>query len=136
MTLSDSFEDDLCGAVLDDAERQVRDEIGPRLINVARENWGAYASRNGYDIGHIPGEAELSVERSDGAVEARIEWPELTALFELGVDPHTIRGDLHFYWEEIDQWVKTESVNWGSETGGIPEARAIRDALEQVGGRL
>lgn len=135
--LGADFEDELREAVLDDAERRVRDEIGPRLIAVARENWDAYASRHGYDIGHIPDEAELSFERTATSIEARIEWPGLTALFEWGVGPHTIRGSpLHFYWEEKEQWVQTDEVDWGSETGGISEARAIRDALERVGGRL
>jgi len=136
--LSDSFEDDLRAAILDDVEQQFRDEIGPELIDVARSNWEAYASRNDYDIGHIPTEAELAIERDDSSVSVRIEWPELTALFEWGVDPHTIEGNplLHFYWEAKDQWVTTESVNWGSETGGIPESRAIRDAVEQLTGGL
>lgn len=131
-TLSSSFEDDLQEALLDDVEQRARDEIGPQLIAVARQNWRAYASRNGYDIGHIPDEAELSIERDDDSVMIRLEFPELTALFEWGVDPHTIDGNplLHFYWDEMDQWVQTESVNWGSETGGIPEARAIRDTLD------
>ncbi|GGK74543.1 hypothetical protein [Haloarcula sebkhae] len=138
MTLPDSFEDDLRAAVLDDVEQQFRDEIGSELIDIARDNWEAYAGRNDYDIGHIPTEARLSVERDDSTVSARIEWPELTALFEWGVDPHTIEGNplLHFYWEAKDQWITTESVNWGSETGGIPESRAIRDAVEQLAGGL
>ena len=137
-TLDSGFEDDLRKAILDDVERKARDDIGPRLIRVARENWRAYASRNSYDIDHIPEDAELFVDRDDDSVSIRIEWPGLTALFEWGVDPHTIDGNplLHFYWEKIDQWVTTESVNWGSETGGIPESRAIRDALDQLGGEL
>jgi hypothetical protein len=138
MELDSSFEDDLRTAILDDVEQQFRDKIGPELIDVARSNWEAYASRNGYDIGHIPAEAELSVERDDSSVSVRIEWPELTALFEWGVDQHTIEGNplLHFYWEAMDQWVTTGSVNWGSETGGIPESRAIRNAVEQLAGGL
>lgn len=138
MTLPDSFEDDLRTAVLDDVEQQFRDEIGSELIDIARDNWEAYAGRNDYDIGHISTEAKLSVGRDDSTVSARIEWPELTALFEWGVDPHTIEGNplLHFYWEAKDQWITTESVNWGSKTGGIPESRAIRGAVEQLAGEL
>lgn len=138
MTLANSFEDDLREAILDDVERKARDDIGPRLVDIARENWRAYASRHDYDIDHIWEDAELFVERDDSSVEIRIEWPGLTALFEWGVDPHTIEGNplLHFYWDEIDQWITTESVNWGSETGGIPESRAIRDAIDQLEGEL
>jgi hypothetical protein len=137
-TLDSDFEDKLREALLDDVERWFQEEVGPQLIETARENWRAYADRNGYDIDHIPDDAELSVERDDDSVTVRVEFPELTALFEWGVDPHTIEGDplLHFYWEAKDQWIKTESVDWGSETGGIPEARAIRDALAAVGGDL
>jgi hypothetical protein len=137
-TLNSGFEDDLREALLDDVERWFQEDVGPQLIETARENWQAYADRNDYDIDHIPDDAELSVERDEDSVTVRVEFPELTALFEWGVDPHTIEGDplLHFYWEAKDQWIKTESVDWGSETGGIPEARAIRDALEAVGGDL
>ncbi|WP_135807357.1 hypothetical protein [Halorussus marinus] len=134
MNLDSSFEDDLRAAILDDVEQQFRDEIGPELIDVARSNWEAYASRNDYDISHIWEDADLVIERDDSSVSVRIEWPELTALFEFGVSPHTIEGNplLHFYWDEIDQWVTTESVEWGSETGGIPESRAIRDAMNEL----
>ena len=132
MNLDSSFEDDLREAVLDDVEQQVRDDIGPMFKQTARQNFEAYASRNDYDIDHIWEDAEGPiVERDDGSVSVRVEWPGLTALFEFGVSPHTIEGNplLHFYWEAKDQWIKTESVNWGSETGGIPESRAIRDAM-------
>jgi len=132
MQLDSSFERDLQEAVLDDAEQTVRNEVGPQLKQTARENWVAYASRNDYDIDHIWEDATGPiVDRGGDSVSVRIEWPGLTALFEFGVGPHTIEGDplLHFYYDEIDQWVTTDSVDWGSETGGIPESRAIRDTL-------
>lgn len=135
-SLSSSFESDLKQAVMDDVEAKARQDIGPRLVEIARQNWQAYASRNGYDLDHIESGAELSVDRDGDTVRIRVEWPGLTALFEWGVDPHIITGDLHFYYEKIDQWIQTDSVNWGSETGGIPEARAIRDAVDEVGGNL
>jgi len=129
--LGSDFENDLREAILADAEETLREEIGPTLQNIAKSRWQSYASRNGYDISHIWEDVELSVTRDGDSIELRIEWPELTALFEFGVSPHTIEGNplLHFYWEEADQWVQTESVEWGSETGGIPESRAIRDSL-------
>lgn len=139
VTLENDFGSKLEAAVLDDVEQKARDEIGPRLVRVARENWQAYASRNDYDIDHVWEDVEGPiVKRDGGGVSVQIKWPGLTALFEWGVDPHTIEGNplLHFYWEKIDQWITTESVNWGSETGGIPESRAIRDALDQLEGEL
>ncbi|WP_137288834.1 hypothetical protein [Natronorubrum halophilum] len=138
MELDQAFEDDLREALLDDAEQKARDEIGPRLKQIAQENWKAYASRHNYEIDHIWEDAELVVDRDGDAVSIRIEWPGLTALFEWGVDPHTIDGNplLHFYYDRIGQWITTESVNWGSETGGIPESRAIRDAIDQLEGEL
>ncbi|WP_226043479.1 hypothetical protein [Natrinema sp. DC36] len=139
MELDSSFEDDLREAVLDDVEKKARDDIGPRLIDIARENWQAYASRHDYDIDHIWEDVEGPIVERDGdSVSVRIEWPGLTALFEWGVDPHTIEGNplLHFYWEAKDSWITTDEVNWGSETGGIPESRAIRDTLDQLEGEL
>ncbi len=129
-TLDSGFEDALRDAVLDDVETTMREEVGPMFKQTARQNFEAYASRNDYDIDHIWQDASLSVDRDDASVSVRVEWPELTALFEFGVSPHTIEGDpvLHFYYDRIDQWITTESVEWGSETGGIPESRAIRDA--------
>jgi len=134
MNLSSSFEDKLREAVQDKIEQKVREEIGPDLVRVAEENWKAYASRNGYDIDHVWEDVEHTVERTPNGISIVVEWPELTALFEFGVDPHTIDGNplLHFYWDEIGQWVTTDNVDWGSETGGIPESRAIRDALNQT----
>ena len=48
---------------------------------------------------------------------------------------------LAFVWESppqgtrpsgAPQFVETQSVNWGSVTGGIEEARAIRGALDYI----
>ncbi|SEQ30775.1 hypothetical protein [Natrinema salaciae] len=139
MEFDSSFEDDLREAVLDDVEQKARDDIGPRLIDIARENWQAYASRHDYDIDHIWKDVEGPfVDRDGDSVSVRIKWPGLTALFEWGVDPHTIKGNplLYFYWDAKDQWITTDEVNWGSETGGIPESRAIRDSLDRLEGEL
>lgn len=135
MELGSDFEDDLREAVLDDIERRLREEIGPQLEEIARENWKAYASQNGYDIDHIWEDAEgPHIERDEDSISLRLEWPGLTALFEFGVSPHTIEGNplLHFYYDRIDQWITTDEVNWGSVTGGIPESRAIRNAMADI----
>lgn len=134
-TLEADFEAKLRGALLADAERLLREEYGPLLKQAAEARFRTYASGNGYDIEHVWEDAsEPTIETRGDTVAVRIEWPALTALFEFGVSPHTISGDplLHFYWEEKDTWVKTEEVDWGSETGGIPEARAIRGALSEI----
>lgn len=129
------FEEKLLEATLDDIEQTVRTELAPLLIETAKQNWQSYASKNDYEIDHIWTDVEGPiVEREDGRITIRLEWPPLTALFEWGVTPHTIEGNpmLHFYWEEIDQWIKTDEVEWGSRTGGIDESRAIRDATETL----
>lgn len=105
------------------------------FIQTVNENFQRYARANGYDIDHIWQDVEVTdAQPTATGARARIEWPGLTGLFEYGVSPHTIDGNplLHFYWEEADQWVQTESVDWGSETGGIPEARAIRNGLRSL----
>jgi hypothetical protein len=141
MRLDDSFEADLREALLDEVEQTLRDEVGPELKQVAEENWRSYAAEHDYDIDHIWEDAEGPfVERDEDSVNLRIEWPGLTALFEFGVSPHTIEGNplLSFVWEGppegtrppgAPKYVETQKVNWGSVTGGIPESRAIRDAL-------
>jgi len=141
-TLSGSFEADLREAVLEDAEARLRATLGPRLVALARERWESYASRNDYDIAHIWQDATLEVSREGEVVQVSVQWPELTALFEFGVSPHTIEGDpvLAFHWAAPPEGTRppgapenvvAQSVDWGSVTGGIPEARAIRDALRQ-----
>jgi hypothetical protein len=140
-SLSRDFEDDLREALLSDAEDRIQ-TVADRLVAVAEEQFRAYANRNGYDIEHIWQDVDgPEVTRSRDGVTAYVQWPGLTALFEFGVDPHTIEGDpvLAFYWAGPPEgtrppgapsYVVTDSVNWGSVTGGIPEARAIRHALD------
>lgn len=133
--LDGAFEAKLREALLSEVEQQLREDIGPLLKATAKENFQRYAQRNDYAIQHIWEDADGPfVERTRNSVRVRVEWPELTALFEFGVSPHTINGNplLTFYWEAKDQWITTESVNWGSETGGINAARAIRDALGEA----
>jgi len=145
-TLDRAFEDKLHEAVLDEVESEAVD-IGRDLRDIARAKWISYAAANGYDIDHIWQDVEGPlVERDSDSVTIRVEWPGLTALFEWGVSPHTIDGNplLVFIWEDAPPEAREEfpgdpprlfqqSVNWGSQTGGIPEARAIRDTIDEVG---
>ncbi|ELZ84457.1 hypothetical protein C453_12961 [Haloferax elongans ATCC BAA-1513] len=133
MELESDFEALAEQALLANVATTLRDEHGPLLKDAIEDNFKAYAAANDYDISFIWEAAEDPVvKRSQQSVQLRIEWPGLTALFELGVEPHTITGDLHFYWEAKDMWIQTDSVNWGSETGGIPESRAIRNGIEDL----
>lgn len=142
VTLDADFEEQLAEAMLDDAEEQ-GEQIGQDLKDTAGQNFQSYASRNDYDISHIWTDSEGPfVEREQNAVRIAVEWPELSGLFEHGVSPHTIRGSpLAFAWPSPPQgtrpqgapsFVVTDEVNWGSVTGGINEARAIRNAMAEI----
>jgi hypothetical protein len=145
VTTIDGFEDALREDLMDQAEAEVA-ERRDQLAQESGDRFDAYASRQGYDIGFIADGIETSsVERRGNRVSATVSWPGLTALFEYGVDPFTLSasGDqLAFLWASPPEgtrppgapsFVVSESVNWGSVTGGIPEARAIRTALQVVG---
>jgi hypothetical protein len=143
MTSLPDFEDDLREAILDEAEAEIED-ARDRLVADTEAGFRSYASRNGYDIDHIWRDVTTgTVDRRQNAVSTRVEWPALTALFEYGVDPHTITGNptLAFNWPSPPQgtrppgapsYVVAESVNWGSVTGGIDAARAIRTAHDAL----
>lgn len=134
MTTLSGFEEGLREAVMDDAEREVA-AATDTLADESARNFQQYASRNDYDIEHIWQDIDVSgVRRTTNTARATVSWPGLTALFEYGVDPHVIEGNplLAFYWEAVGEFIVTESVNWGSRTGGIPESRAIRAALAMV----
>ena len=146
MTTLDGFEDAAKEALLNEAEDQLP-ELTDRLVTIAESNWRRYASRKGYDIDLIWQDVETTTARRSGnTVSQRITWP-FSGLFEFGVSPHVIEGNpyLSFTWPAppegtrpagAPKHVKTQSVNWGSVTGGIDESRAIRDALLQFRGEL
>lgn len=146
MTTLDGFEEAAKQALLDEAEDKLPDKTD-RLAEIAEENWRQYASRKGYSISLIWEDLEKSsVQRSTNSVSQRITWP-FSGLFEFGVSPHVIEGNpyLSFTWPAppegtrppgAPKHVTTQSVNWGSVTGGIDESRAIRNALLQFRGEL
>jgi len=157
-TLEASFEDDLKESLLDDVHRKASGIEGLMMFN-AEQNWRAYAATNGYDLEHIWSDAESSVERDSDSVTIRGKWP-FSSQFEFGVDPHVIEATnadfLKFpwpdapeevkemfrpQWDDPDSWLEEpivlfKKVNWGSETGGIPKARAVRDMLREIRGEL
>lgn len=156
-TLEASFEDDLKESLMDDVHRKASGIEGMMML-IAETNWQAYADTNNYDISHIWEDAESSIERNADAITIRGEWP-FSAQFEHGVDPHVIEANdadmLAFPWPEMrgeefgntgknfeevfaDTWpvVFFPKVNWGSETGGIPKARAVRNMLREIRGEL
>lgn len=153
-TLASDFERAATDALLDVAEREA-DAIGKEFVRIAHENFGDYAAEHGYDIGFILREAEgPEVERRGDTVYISVEWPEGTAWFEYGVDEHKIEGNplLSFVWEDPPAWVKEEFDQARGGGGqfqsgwrvfftevthpGLPEARAIRDALDYIRFRL
>lgn len=146
-TLDDGFEDALADAILPD-----RDEtraLGEDMTASAAEKWDAYMAANDYDLDHITDGARITdVEVGDRHRRVRVEWP-FSALWEFGVDPHVIEASdadyLAFEWPAppegtrppgAPEYVRTDSVDWGSETGGIPKARAVRDMLRELRARL
>lgn len=144
MTTIDGFEDALRDDLMDAAESEVA-ERRDQLADESADRFNAYASRHGYDLAYLPRGIETSsVRRQGNRVSATVSWPWGSALWEYGVDPHVIEGNptLAFSWDSPPQgtrppgapgFVVADSVNWGSVTGGIPEARAIRTALQVVG---
>lgn len=149
-TLASDFESKAQDKLLDVAEREA-EAIGKEFVRIAHENFGDYAAEHGYDIGFILRNAEgPTVERRGDSVEIHVQWPELTAIYEYGADPHTIEGNpiLSFVWENPPAWVKEEfdqarggggqfQSGWRVffsqvEHPGHPEARAIRDALDYI----
>jgi hypothetical protein len=123
-------------ALLDGVEQTMvgaRGNLVFQSVQRVHEAIDGYAASNSYDLNFFS-ETFSGVDYQRDRTSIRIEWSwagDLPMFYEFGVSPHTIEGDplLHFYWEEIDQWIQTESVEWGSETGGIPESRAVRDSL-------
>lgn len=158
MNLDADFEQKLAEALTPD-----RDEmrlLGERMMAMAEDNWREYAATNEYDIEHVYEDAEITDVRVEpGNASVRVEWP-FSAQFEFGVDPHVIEATnaevLKFpwpdgpdevlaqfepMWNDPDHFLEEPEVlfpevEWGSETGGIPKARAVRDMLMELRAEL
>lgn len=155
-TLEASFEDNLREAMLDEAEAKLvgqQANLIYEFVELVHERLRSYGRRHGYDVeSTIDSLGEPQVERTDDRLTVTIGWTsEQMARWEFGVSPHTIDGNpvLSFVWEDPPGWVREEfeqarsaggefrsgwrvyfsSVEWGSDTGGIPASRAIRDSI-------
>jgi len=136
VSVPDAASDSARQAFLDSAERALVGAQGnliSQCVGEAHDQLASFASsQGGYAYEPVESSFEgVTVDRSPRSLSIEWSWGHVAAgLWEFGVPPHTIEGDpLHFYWAEKDQWVQTDEVNWGSETGGISEARWVRDSL-------
>ncbi|MUV59979.1 hypothetical protein [Halobacterium sp. CBA1126] len=136
VSVPDAASDSARQAFLDSAESALVGSQGnliSQTVGEAHDALASYASaQGGYAYDPVEDSFQgVTVERSQRGLTIEWSWGHVAAgLWEFGVPPHTIRGDpLHFYWAAKDQWIQTDEVQWGSETGGIPEARWVRDSL-------
>lgn len=152
MNLDSDFEADLREALLDDVESTMVGEQASLIyefVELVHTNLRAYGQRHGYDVeGTIDSLGQPAVDRSSNQISITVGWEsEQMSRWEFGVAPHTIDGDpiLSFVWEDPPQWVTEEFEQARSGGGefasgyrvflpevdhpGIPESRAIRDAM-------
>lgn len=151
-TLDSSFESDLKEALLDEVERELtgrQANLVFQFVELVHSNLRSYGNRLGYDVeSTIDSLGTPEVDRSGNTVSVTVGWEsEQMSRWEFGVSPHTIDGEpiLSFVWENPPDWVKEEFDQARSSGGefesgwrvffpsvdhpGIPESRAIRDAL-------
>lgn len=154
LELDGDFEADLREAMLDSAEDALVGTGGDRgliteFVELVHANLRAYGERHGYDVAStIDSVGEPVVERTEDSLTVTVGWTsEQMARWEFGVSPHTIEGDpvLSFVWADPPGWVREEfdqargaggefASGWRVflpevEHPGIPESRAIRDAI-------
>lgn len=151
-TLDSGFESDLEEAVLDEAEAKLIGEEANlvfQFVELVHSNLQSYANRHDYDVeSTIESLGTPQVDRQNGQLAITIGWESKQMdRWEFGVSPHRIDGNpiLSFIWKEPPEWVKEEFPQGRSSSGefvsgwrvffgsvehpGIPESRAIRDAL-------
>jgi hypothetical protein len=149
-TLEGGFEDDLREALLDDVEQKLvgqKASLVYEFVELVHTNLRAYAQRHGYDVeSTIDSLGTPQVDRSAGKISVRVGWQsEQMSRWEFGTSDHTVSGDpLSFVWHNPPQWVREEFDQARSggqfasgyrvfldevEVSGLPESRAIRDAL-------
>jgi len=154
-TLDSSFETDLREAVLDEAEREFvgrRANLVYQFVELVHTRLRAYGERHGYDVAStIDSLGEPQVERTGDRLTITIGWrSEQMARWEFGTSDHHVDGDpvLSFVWEDPPQWIREEfdqartsggqfQSGWrvflpDVDVSGLPESRAIRDALNAL----
>ena len=139
VSVDDIVADSAREALLNDIERKLvgqQNNLVYRTVREAHDQLERYATTNDYHVEPLIDSFDgVETSRSRTAVYAEWSWEhKVMSFWEFGVSPHTISGNplLRFYWEKIGQWIKTDSVEWGSETGGIPPSRAVRDSLHSL----
>jgi hypothetical protein len=156
-TLESGFEAKLREAVLDEAEREFvgrRANLVHQFVELVHTRLRAYAERHGYDVeSTIDSLGEPQVERTGDRLTITVGWasPQM-ARWEFGTSDHHVDGDpvLSFVWSgpDVPQWVREEfdqartsggqfQSGWrvflpDVDVAGLPESRAIRDALNAL----
>jgi len=153
-TLESGFETDLQEAILEEAEREFvgrRANLVFEFVELVHTRLRAYGERHGYDVeSTIDSLGEPQVERTGDRLTITVGWrSEQMARWEFGTSDHHVDGDpiLSFVWSgpDVPQWVRQEfdqardaggrfQSGWrvflpDVDVSGLPESRAIRDAL-------
>jgi hypothetical protein len=154
-TLDSDFEDALREAVLDDAQATLVGEQANLIfefVELVHTRLRAYGERHGYDVeSTIDSLGQPQVDRGRETLTVTVGWqsPQM-ARWEFGTSDHTVDGNpvLSFVWEDPPQWVREEFNQARDESGqfrsgwrvffpevevsGLPESRAIRDAINAL----
>ena len=153
-TLDSSFESDLKAAALDAVEHELtgrQANLVYQFVELVHTNLRSYGRTHGYDVeSTIESLGQPEIDRSAGRLTITIGWEsEQMARWEFGTSDHVIQpvnaDVLSFVWENPPQWVREEFDQARSsggqfrsgyrvflpetEVSGLPESRAIRDAL-------
>lgn len=149
MELERGFEDDLREAVMDDVERKLvgeQENAIHQFVETVHENLRSYGQRHGYNVeSTIESLGQVETERTENSIEVTVGWEsEQMARWEFGTSDHTVDGDplLVFEFDASEYPYLDEMFPGGTaflpETNpsGIPEARAIRDAMNTLRRRL
>ena len=151
VTLDSDFEAKLQEAVLDEAEHELvggQANLIYQFVEMVHTNLRAYGRRHGYNVeSTIESLGQPQVDRSGDTITITVGWEhEQMARWEFGTSDHTVKGDpLSFVWYDPPQWIREEfdqargeggrfAQGWRvflpeTEPSGLPESRAIRDAL-------
>jgi hypothetical protein len=151
-TLESGFETKLREAVLDEAESELvgrQANLVFEFVELVHARLRSYGRRHDYDVeSTIDSLGTPQVERRDGRLTVTIGWqsPQM-ARWEFGTSDHTVDGNpvLSFVWADPPQWVREEFDQARDDSGqfrsgwrvffaevevsGLPESRAIRDAI-------